>query len=159
MEKELRSHCCCFFGHRRIIESAELIERLRQTVVNLICTRGVDTFLFGSRSEFDTLCHKVVSELRITHPHIKRIYVRAEFPYINKNYTDYLLEHYERTYYPERILNAGKSAYVERNYEMIDNSDYCVIYFDENYSARKSGTKIAHDYAIRKKLSIYNLAN
>ena len=49
-------------------------------------------------------------------------------------------------------MNSGKAAYVERNYEMIDNSHYCIVYYDEpNVSyTRKSGTKIALDYAIKK---------
>ncbi len=49
-------------------------------------------------------------------------------------------------------MNAGKASYVERNYAMIDKSSYCVVYYDELNipTARKSGTKIALDYAIKK---------
>ena len=103
--------------------------------------------------------------------HIKRIYVRAEFPYIDDNYKKYLLESYEDTYYPSKMIDAGKAAYVERNYEMINNSRYCICYYDENYmpprrknSRRdlldyqpKSGTGIAFDYARKKELNIINL--
>ena len=65
---------------------------------------------------------------------------------------------------------------MERNQEMIDGSDYCVFYYDENYkpprrkySKRsvgdyqpKSGTKVAFDYANQRKnggkdLTIINL--
>ena len=69
------------------------------------------------------------------------------------------------------MINAGKAAYVERNYEMIDNSSHCVIYYDENYmpprrkNSRRdlfdyqpnSGTKRAYDYAKRKRISIINV--
>ena len=61
--------------------------------------------------------------------------------------------------------NAGKASYIERNQAMIDNSDYCIFYFDEDYSPQRtrSGTKIAYDYALRKakkepqKLKILNI--
>lgn len=35
------------------------------------------------------------------------------------------------------MLNAGMAAYVECNYEMIEKSNYCVIYYDENYMPPK----------------------
>jgi len=84
--------------------------------------------------------------------------VRAEFPYIDESYKLYLLESYEDTYFPKKIENSGKAVYVERNYEMIDNSLYCVIYYDENYSPfnSKSGTKLAYDYAVKRDVKIIN---
>ena len=56
------------------------------------------------------------------------------------------------TYYPENIANSGRAVYVKRNYEMIDNSRFCVVYYDTDYepSTRKSGTKIALEYAIKR---------
>ncbi|MBR5782764.1 MAG: hypothetical protein IKY33_00895 [Clostridia bacterium] len=62
------------------------------------------------------------------------------------------MENYEDTYYPEKILNSGRAAYVERNYEMIDKSHYCVVYYEAPNAptTRKSGAKIALDYAIKK---------
>lgn len=164
-------HTCCFFGHRKIEFTDELVNRLEEVVEELIVEKKVDTFLFGSKSQFDKLCLQVVTELKKKHPHIRRIYVRAEFPYIDEDYTAYLLKRYDHTYYPELMINAGKAAYVERNCEMIDNSNYCVIYYDENYKPPRrknsrrdlfdyqpnSGTKLAHDYAVKKGKSIMNL--
>lgn len=60
--------------------------------------------------------------------------------------------------------SSGRGSYVERNQAMIDDSDICVFYYDENYlplrrknSPRdisdyqpKSGTRIAYEYAIKK---------
>ena len=65
------------------------------------------------------------------------------------------------------------AAYVECNYEMIEKSNYCVIYYDENYmpprrkNSRRdlfdyqpnSGTKRAYDYAVTKNLKILNTKN
>ena len=143
---------CCFFGHRTINETEELKSKLNKIIEKLIVDEKVDTFLFGSKSRFDSLCLELVTELKEKYPHIKRIYVRAEYPDINEHYKNYLLESYEDTYYPEHIIGSGRAAYVERNYEMIDKSHYCIVYYDEPDAptTRKSGTKIALDYAIKK---------
>ncbi|MEE1026317.1 MAG: SLOG family protein [Acutalibacteraceae bacterium] len=143
---------CCFFGHREINETEELKSKLIEIIEKLIVEESVDTFLFGSKSRFNDLCYEIVSKIKEKYPHIKRIYVRAEYPDINEQYTNYLLEVFEDTYYPEHIRNSGKAAYVERNYEMINKSKFCIVYYDEKSTptTRKSGTKIALDYAIKK---------
>ena len=165
-----KDKACCFFGHRKINVTPELTERLESVIESLIKEKAVNIFYFGSKSEFDSLCLKVVTDLKEKYPHIKRIYVRAEFPYIDDSYKKYLLESYEDTYYPEKMINAGRAAYVERNYEMIDNSSYCICYYDENYAPPKrrnsrrdltdyqpkSGTKLAYDYAVSRRLTVYN---
>ena len=155
-EKIMKSSTCCFFGHRTINETEELKSKLNEIIEKLIVDENVDTFLFGSKSRFNSLCLERVTELKEKHPHIKRIYVRAEYPYISEHYKNYLLESYEDTYYPKKIISAGRAAYVERNYEMIDNSRFCIVYYDKQNAptTRKSGTKIALDYAIRKQKHI-----
>ena len=64
---------CRFFGHRNTPQTEELKQKVRETVERLIVEEGVDTFLFGSRSKFDELCHMVVTELKEKYPHIQRI--------------------------------------------------------------------------------------
>ena len=142
---------CCFFGHRTIYETDILRARLIEVIEKLIIVEKVDTFLFGSKSQFNSLCLDVVTEIKEKHPHIKRIYVRAEYPYISERYKSCLLESYEDTYYPEKIMLSGKASYVERNYEMVKNSQFCIIYYNKQRAptTRKSGTKIALDYATR----------
>ena len=96
--------------------------------------------------------------MRVKYPHIKRIYVRAEYPYINDHYTSYLLKSYDETYFPEKIIGAGRAVYVERNYEMINQSKFCVFYYDASLCdpKRKSGTKIALDYAVKNNKTVIN---
>ncbi len=151
---------CCFFGHRKINETEELKIRLNATIENLIVNENVDTFLFGSKSRFNDLCLEIVSKLKEKYPHINRVYVRAEFSIISDDYKAYLLESYEDTYYPEKLIGSGRAAYVERNIEMINRSRFCIVYYDESYapSKRKSGTKIALDYAIKCKRKIVLLS-
>ena len=148
----MKEKTCCFFGHRTINETEELKSKLKEIIEKLIVDEKVDTFLFGSKSRFNSLCLELVTEIKEKHPHIKRIYVRAEYPYINEQYTNYLFESYEDTYYPEHIRSSGRAAYVERNYEMINKSNYCIVYYDEPNAptTRKSGTKIALNYAVKK---------
>ena len=167
---------CCFIGHRNVKKTTELKEKLTKTVCGLITENGVDKFLFGSKSNFDDFCQEVVKELREEYPHIRRVYVRMYYPELGEPYIGYILRDFEDAYMPERIENAGVARYVECNQEMIDGSDYCVFYYDENYkpprrkySKRsvgdyqpKSGTKVAFDYANQRKnggkdLTIINL--
>ena len=134
----------------------ELKEKLREVIERLITEESIGIFLFGSKSQFDDLCYDIVTEIKKKYPHIKRIFVRAEYPYIDESYEAYLLESYEDTYFPKSVLGAGKASYVKRNCEMIDNSRFCIVYYKEDYTpkGRKSGTKIAFDYAEKKRKSI-----
>ena len=166
-----KEKACCFIGHRKISSTEELKAKLCEIIEELITDENVKVFLFGSRSQFDDLCLETVTKLKQKHPEIKRIYARAEYPYITEDYLSYLIESYDDTYYSEKILNAGAASYVERNTDMIDKSDVCIFYYDENYlpprrkSAKraiadyqpKSGTKIAYDYAHTKKKSVINI--
>lgn len=148
----------CFIGHREIDKTENLIKKLRETIINLIKT-GESIFYFGSKSAFDDLALKIITEIKEECPHIKRVYVRSAFQYIDKFYEDYLSNFYEETYFPLKLENAGKCSYVERNYEMIDKSTYCVFYYNVNFVPinRVSGTKIAYDYAKKKCKKIINL--
>lgn len=162
---------CSFFGHRNTVATPELCKKLRQTIIRLIEEKGVKRFLFGSASRFDELCLKTVTELQKDYPEIKRIYVRSQYPYIEERYKEYLLESYDDTLMPSRVENAGKASYVERNREMINESDFCVFYYDEEYKPPlrkqaersltsyqpKSGTRLAYQYAKQKKKERINL--
>lgn len=152
----MKERTCCFIGHRKIEDTLELRTELYEIIEKLIVDENIDTFLFGSKSEFNSLCHKLVTEIKEKHPHIKRVYVRAEYPYIDDSYKEYLLKDYEDTYYPNKLIGAGKATYVERNCEIINNSRFCIIYYDELHAPtkRRSGTKIALEYAVEHKKEI-----
>ena len=165
----------CFFGHRKIEASDGLKTILYEEIEKLITVDGIVTFLFGSKSQFDNLCYKIVTELKSKCPDIRRIYVRAESEFIegegSRAYREGLMEMYEDTYYPESASGVGKAVYVKRNQHMIDKSSVCIVYYDENYlpARRKqsrrnltdyqpsSGTGVAYKYAERKKRRIINV--
>ena len=147
----------CFIGHRKIAVTNELCERIRTTVLDLIDNQGVDTFLFGSRSQFDELCLKIVTEIKEIRPHIRRIYVRAEYPYISADYEKYLLPFYDETYMSESIIHAGKAVYIERNRRMINSSNICIFYYLENYTSN-CGTYKTYLYAHKNLKTIIDIA-
>ncbi len=164
---------CCFVGHRKIENVNNIKQKLYEIIEELIKNKNIDIFLFGSKSQFDTICHEVVSDMKSKYPNIKRVFVRAEFPYIDENYKNYILGDYEDTYYPEHMINAGKASYVERNYEMINKSSVCIFYYNPDYNPPrrkkgensltdyqpKSGTKIAYECAEKKGKIIINIKN
>lgn len=176
---------CSFFGHRKIEVTEELKQRTKETIEDLIVNHDVWTFLFGSRSDFDDLCHLLVTELKEKYPDIKRIaytcqsetcVLESERKEREKSYSQLLKREVHLLGVEEEVehknkYTAGRASYVERNHAMIDDSDYCVFYYDENYQPEmrkyakrnlttyqpKSGTKLAYDYAKRKKKNIINL--
>lgn len=146
-----------FIGHRTIKYSAELETRLREFLLSLIKS-GAKTFLFGSKSEFDTLALKVVSELKKEYPYIKRVYARAEYPIRSELNTKLIRKNYEQTIYPECVTKSRRGCYIERNKFMIDHSDLCIFYYEEDYQLpkkqvgrklydRHSGTALMVEYA------------
>ena len=170
---------CSFFGHRDTPQTDELKQKVRKTVERLIVEEGVDTFLFGSRSKFDELCHIVVTELKEKYPHIQRI------AYLCKHESgclagkgkdeqrrikeltgrDVYIREFEDIKRSDRINSAGRGAYVERNQFMIQDSDYCIFYFQiqsslskqqnskhkKNDNKKRSGTMYVYEYALQQK--------
>lgn len=75
----MKEKTCCFIGHRNINETEELKSKLCEIIEKLIVENSVDTFLFGSKSRFNSLCQETVTQIKEKYPHIKRVYVRAEY--------------------------------------------------------------------------------
>ncbi len=149
-----------FIGHRNIERTQALRDRLTRIIEQLIINDSADTFLFGSRSEYNDLCYDVVTELMKTHIHIKRVFVRGEYENIDNSYREYLLTIYEETFFAPCAHGAGALSYIKRNRAMIDMCEVLVVYCDESYtpkSGTKSGTKIAIDYARAKKKRVINV--
>lgn len=158
---------CCFIGHRFIDITEELEHKLKTLMVYFITVKQVKIFLFGSKSEFNDFALKLILELKKQYKFIRIVYVRAEYPNITDEYKSYLLKTYDDTVYPTFLSNAGKAAYIERNKFMIEKSNYCVFFYNENYVPKKksyrktmslkSGTQIAFDYALKCKKVVINL--
>ncbi len=151
---------CCIIGHREFEKSENLELKIKKTIINLIEKEKVTTFLFGSNSKFNDFCYDIVSELKNVYVDIKRIFVRAEYPVITDEYFKYLKTLYEDSYFYSESLITNKFSHIKRNQTMIDNSDFCIFYFNCNYFPKtktQSGTQLAYTYAIKKQKPIINL--
>ena len=155
---------CAFIGHRKIEKTEELKEILTEVITSLIEEDNADMFLFGSRSEFNELCYKVVTKLKERYPQIKRIEVRSSNEELPQSYIDLILKDYEGTFFPKQVSGAGNCSYIKRNQTMIDMCDVLVTYYDKNYKptgrtrkSDKSGTEIAALYALKKKKQVINI--
>ena len=183
MVKFMIYKACSFFGHR----NASLTEYERTKLIYVIeelIQGGVTKFLFGSRSDFDSVCHEIVYDFKQKYPAIKEVAFVClsesvilesekkewERIYSHLNKEPAKLKCFDEMVRHKTVVKSGRASYVERNKEMIDNSDYCVFYFDENYQlpkrralnglseySPKSGTKIAFDYAKQKNKIIINI--
>lgn len=180
----MKNLACCFIGHREIIETNELKTNLIQIIEDLIVNKKVAIFLFGSKSQFNDLCLSVVTELKEKYSYIKRIkytcksescILESEKDEWQKIFSNLYKQDVEVLAVEEEFehktkYTVGKASYVERNQAMIDDSDYCIFYYDEDYQPKarkysknsigyyqpKSGTKLSYDYAKRKKKFIIN---
>ena len=176
---------CSFFGHRKIDITEELKQKLKCVIEDLIVNHNVQIFLFGSKSEFDELCHLLVTEIKESYPKIKRIVYtcksescileteREKWERIYSNVFNKSVEllGVEEEFEHKTKYTAGKAGYLERNQAMIDNSEYCIFYYDKNYKPpqRKlsksnlsfyqpqSGTSLAYKYAKQKQKVIINV--
>lgn len=133
----------------------------------LIVEEGVDTFLFGSRSKFDELCHMVVTELKEKYPHIQRIAYLCKHEsgclagegkdeqHRIKELTrrDVYVREFEDIKRSDRVNSAGRVSYVERNQWMVDESDITFIHIDKGYCIKNknSGTALIYRYAKSRK--------
>lgn len=173
---------CCFIGHRKIRNQEEVQKKVEAIVRTLIVEKGVEEFHFGSRSQFDDLCHAAVTKLKAEYSNIVRINYRCKSEYVVKEeereemekswsqllHREISLQGFEGERISDRVCNGGYASYVERNQEMIDDSDICVFYYQEGYtpepnpyrrySSKKSGTELAYEYAVRKKKTVVNIA-
>lgn len=68
----MKSKTVCFIGHRKISLDETGEGRLKDIIEGLIVNENVRVFLFGSRSEFDDMCHEIVTDLREKYPFIER---------------------------------------------------------------------------------------
>ena len=159
----LSGECCdmavCLIGHREVADRDRVYSCLFATVEKLI-REGHSRFLLGSRSDFNSMEVSILKELKIKYPQIERVYVRAEYPDVSDAYRAFLLRSYEDTYYPESLRSSGRLCYVERNQILIDESTICIFYCDTSHALvrkRKSGTRIAYDYATKRGKQIINL--
>ena len=181
----MKNKICSFFGHRKIEITEELKQKVKEVIEDLIVNHSVLTFLFGSRSDFDYHLYLLDTEIEEKYPSIKRkcdtcrsetCTLESERVYWEEIYSHFRKEKVTLLGVEEEVehktkYTSGKASYVERNQAMINDSDYCVFYYDENYQPEmrkyskrsisyyqpKSGTALAYTYAKQKKKILINV--
>lgn len=140
--------------------------------VDLIENRNVTIFKFGFYGEFNDMCYGTLKMLKSRYPYIKLVLysLNNEIAYTFEEAEQYQSQynrknkpfHYkcfdEIIYLDDIDESKVKYSYVLRNKKLIDESDYCMIYYRKNYSLpskdgkpRNSGTMIAYEYACKQK--------
>ena len=155
---------CCFIGHRKV-ETTDALEQALNIIITHLISIGIENFIFGDHSVFNDLCYNIVTKLKIAYPQICRIKYRKDYPDANEYTMQFLIKGFEYCIIPNGVEKSGKAAYIKRNQAMICHSDYCIFYYSENYkphsnshnASRKSGTKLAFDYAKAKHKKILNV--
>ena len=174
MVNYLQNYACCFIGHRKL-ELDFPKEYLFNVIKHLIVDIGVRKFLFGCNSEFNDLCHQIVTSFKQTYPDIVRINypLASSAKIISKTKQDLeetLKKFYQHNIYicdydefvtPFESSKSGGYLYIKRNFEMVKNSDLIVAYLrnaksknNKTNRTTNSGTKLAVDFAINLKKDI-----
>ena len=129
------------------------------------------------------LCLKIITELKKKYSFIKRVVyscrnqgviLENEKDFWNKKFSTFFkkeinVDAYDEEYEHKTKETSNRAVYVERNIAMIDDSDFCVFYYNEQYIPPKrqqsknsllyqpkSGTKVAYKYALKKNKTIKN---
>ena len=140
---------CSVFGHSEIELTKELELKLFELFEHLI-KQGCKYFYFGGFGMFDDLCHKVVSKLKNTYPHIQRIFCLSDPRHqkISKRPKCLKDEDFEEFLYLNLDFDWWYTRIYYRNLAIIDRSDIVVFYVEER---ENSGAYKAYKYAIKKK--------
>ncbi len=162
---------CCFIGHRKVKDKEAVTARVKAVIEELITEKGAQVFSFGSKSEFNDLCYEIVTGFKAVYPKVERVvYTCKSEAFVSEEERETLEKISQMITKTENKLlgfeserefrgkySAGRASYIERNQAMIDDSDFCVFYYDENTQTKNSGTEKAYRYAVRRKKPIVNV--
>ena len=142
---------CSFFGHRDIVVTDELMQRLYVLIENLIVNENFGVFFFGGLSDFDELCWQVVTQLKQKYQFIKRIYCLIEPKYLRKLPRWLDRKNYEEFIYLDLKFDWWYQRIYFRNEEIIRHSDFVVFYVNETensgaYKAMQIAKKLKKPY-------------
>ena len=150
----------CFVGHRQM--QANIRDRLKKAVINQI-ENGCRKFTMGTHGEFDRMALGVCKELRSVYTDIEIEVVITSLNSIKKQlvYNDNFGKEYEIPFADvDTVIFDIENIYFKQqiifsNKKMIDDCNSLICYVDNK--KKRSGAKIALNYAKRKSLKIINL--
>lgn len=155
--KDIFLNTCCFTGHRYIPHKNVLSVQtsLKESIETLI-SKDVVNFICGGAIGFDTLAASEV------------IKAKDKYKYINLQLIIPFEGHYGKwntrnTFEYKKILDAcdkvtfasdkpTKDSFLLRNRMMVDNSAYCIAYYDQK--RYRGGTKYTINYAVKNNVTV-----
>ena len=149
---------CCFTGHRIMKITLELVQKLRETIIDVI-GKGVTDFYNWGAIGWDMLCAETVMELKPNYPDIKlHLLLPCPSEEQSKGWNKAQIAQYEK------ILNAADSVTVvfehytsncmkRRNERLVELADCCICYCTN----RRSGTGQTVHMAEKKGIPVINL--
>ncbi len=137
-----------FIGHSECYNlSRELVKKIIIKHINI----GVINFLNGGQGEFDRLCAYCVYELQKKYANIKNYIV---IPYISFSIFDKKI--FDEIIFPDNFEKYYfKSAILERNKYMVENSSYAICYINHSWGGAAKTFKLA----LKRDLKIYNFGS
>ena len=72
---------CCFIGHRQVFLTLDDLNKLKSIIENLILNENVLEFYFGSNSQFNNICHNLLTGLKEKHPKVIRKFFNCKSEY------------------------------------------------------------------------------
>ena len=130
---------CTFFGHSYCPETVK--PRLRETLVNLIETQGVDVFYVGNHGDFDRMTRSLLRELSAQYPHIRYAVVLA---YVPQKRDEFDQRDWSDTMLPEGIERVPpRFAISWRNRWMLDHADIVVTYITHSWGGAAQFAELA----------------
>ncbi len=128
---------CVFFGHRDY-DYTNHKDLIIKTIEELFNKHGVTTFYCGGRGDFDYLCEKCVSKVKM----LNNITFVKFLSYYPKN-KDYKNNFYDETMYLLEEKVPAKFAIYYTNRKIIDMCDYIVVGIKRKYGGAYSAFKYA----------------
>ncbi len=144
---------CCFTGHRIIKITPELVQRLRDTILELI-ERGVTVFYNGGAVGFDMLCAETIIELKAEYPDIK-LHLLLPCPPEEqvKGWNKAQISRYNKILQEADRITVLAEHYTDdcmkrRNERLVELADCCICYCTNPRSGTGQTVRMAKDKGI-----------
>ena len=145
-----------FIGHRELIETEDLREKIKTTIIKNINKNIETTFYCGGYGDFDNICAQVCRKIKRDGFRCNIVYVTPYISEAQQQKIKYLtdLKLYDSSLYPSLENIPYRLCIVKRNEWMVNNSDLVIAYVSHSYG----GAHRALEFAKQKKKNIINLA-
>lgn len=142
-----------FCGHSNFSFDNAVKEKLRDLLIRKIRNNPSCKFYLGGYGDFDSLCLRVLKELKSAFPNIELLFIT---PYLDNNYSK--LEtaklYYDGIIYPPLENVPRRFCISKRNEWMVNEADFVIAFVKYSWG----GAAKTLEYAKRKKVEFFNLA-